>query len=70
MANTIAIAEGHDTNRTKRTTRLGSHSATGRADTWRTFTTCTVNADGSGFITVVRDGVTLHHFCFAAEDLE
>ena len=67
MAKTIAIASGEDTSRTKTVHRLGSRSATGHANTWRTFTTASVNADGSGSVTVKRDGKVLHYFSFDAE---
>jgi Na+-translocating ferredoxin:NAD+ oxidoreductase RnfG subunit len=67
MAKTIARAFGHDSSRTKETTRLGHKASTGQANTWRTFTTCHVREDGSGYVEVKRDGVTLHTFTFGAE---
>lgn len=67
MAKTIAYAFGTDRTRTKETHRIGSQRATARADTWRTFTTCSVAADGSGSVTVVRDGKTIHSFTFGPE---
>jgi len=67
MAATIARATGNDSSRSKETHRLGAQSSTARADTWRTFTTAHVNHDGSGYVEVVRDGVTLHRFEFGAE---
>ena len=70
MAATIAKAFGTDRSREKYVHRLGSQSATGQANTWRTFTSCHVNADGSGFVRVMRDGRTLHEFNFPAEKEE
>ena len=67
MANTVAVAIGIDSNRSKTTHQLGSKQAIARADTWRTFTRCTVLADGSGSIVVTRDGVLLHSFEFGPE---
>lgn len=40
-------------------TRLGHRFTTARADTWQTFTTASVDADGSGSLTVKRHGETL-----------
>ena len=60
MAATIAIAIGADASRRKETHRLGSQHATGQANTWRTFSECHVNRDGSGYVIVRRDGVILH----------
>ena len=70
MAATIAYAVGYkrDGNRqSQQASRLGHGAAMGNANTWRTFTTCQVDADGSGYVSVVRDGETLHHFVFDAE---
>lgn len=67
MAATIARAFGFDSTRTKEVSRLGHHSARGEANTWRTFTSCNVRADGSGEVTVVRDGVILHRYEFGPE---
>ena len=67
MAATIAKCVGNDTNRAKTASRLGSQSATGQANTWRTFTTCYVERDGSGYVRVVRGGKTLHEFTFGPE---
>lgn len=60
MAATIARAIGEDSSRTKEATRLGSRSATGEANTWRTFASVTTRADGSGYVEVKRDGVVIH----------
>ena len=59
MANTRARAFGYDANRCKESSRLGSRSATGMADTWRTFSSTTIHADGSGVFNVIRDGKIL-----------
>lgn len=67
MAKTIAIAYGYDSSRVKEVHRLGSTCAQAQANTWRTFTTCEVRADGSGFVRVVRDGEVVHKFEFEAE---
>ena len=67
MANTIAEAIGYDNTRRKETHRLGSRAAEVRAATWKTFATAVVNADGSGYVEVRRDGKTLHRFEFEPE---
>lgn len=69
MANTIAIATGTDKNgRQKETHRLGSHNAMAQANTWRTYATVYVQADGSGYALVIRNGQTLSKFEFGPED--
>lgn len=71
MAATIARATGYDkSGRVKETHRLGSQHACAEANTWRTFTTTVVAADGSGWVRVTRDGVTLHHITFGPEGQE
>ena len=50
-------------------TRLGHGAAEGEANTWRTFTLCHVNKDGSGFVEVKRDGKVMHRFEFGPEPL-
>jgi hypothetical protein len=67
MANTIAKATGSDSSRNKETHRLGSKSSTGEANTWRTFTTTHVNADGSGFCRIMRDGEIIHYYKWGPE---
>lgn len=67
MAATVAIAIGEDSTRTKRVTRLGSIGSIGQANTWRTFTMCTVRPDGSGFVQVVQNGKRIHYHKFEAE---
>lgn len=62
MANTIARATGHDSNRTKETTRLGSRSAQVQAATWRTFVDAEVSSDGRVWLTVKRDDVLVHTY--------
>ena len=59
MANTIATAIGQDRTRRKEVHRLGSCSATVKAATWRTFVNAIVYADGSGRVTITRDGKVL-----------
>ena len=71
MAATIAYAVGFnkDSNRqSSQASRLGHGAAMGNANTYRTFATAWVNADGSGYVTVARNGKTLHHFTFDAEE--
>jgi hypothetical protein len=68
MAATIAVCTGEDRTRTKEAHRLGSRSATGRANTWRTFATAHVRHDGSGYIEIRRDDMTVHYFEFGPED--
>ena len=47
--------------------RLGHGAAMANANTWRTFATAYIWADGSGYVEVARDRKTLHHFSFDAE---
>lgn len=61
MANTIAEATGIDSRRIKETHRLGSVAAETTAATWRTFVKARVNADGSGWVSVERDGKSLQY---------
>jgi hypothetical protein len=67
MANTIARCIGKDRVRVKEAHRLGSESSRGEANTWRTFATCEVSADGSGYVRVQRDNIILHQFEFGPE---
>ena len=67
MAATIAKATGYDSTRTKETHRLGSVSSKAEANTWRTFCTSFVAADGSGFVEVTRDGQRLVWHSFGPE---
>jgi hypothetical protein len=67
MAATIATCTGRDRSRVKDAHRLGSESATAEAATRRTFATAHINADGSGYVTVKRDGRTFHAYTFEAE---
>lgn len=67
MAATIATATGHDRARTKETHRLGSEAAEVVAATWRTFVTATVRKDGSGQVSIRRDGRQIHFFDFGPE---
>ena len=70
MANTIAIATGFDSTRAKTTSRLGSQRAQAQANTWRTFATVTVDANGTAYVTIKRDGVTVHTFELGPEGQE
>jgi len=67
MAATIAKCFGEDSTRTKDAHRLGSKSATAQANTWQTFTECHVNADGSGYVSVIREGLVLCLYKFGPE---
>ena len=67
MAATIAVCKGFDSSRVKEDHRLGSQRSEGQANTYRTFTTCVVNRDGSGYIQVRRDDLLLHFYQFDAE---
>lgn len=70
MAATIAKCIGIDLNRRKVETRLGHRASEAQANTYRTFTTCYVSKDGSGYVEVTRDGKTLHRFEFGPEGPE
>ena len=67
MANCIAKATGIDKSRAKETTRLGSESARAVAATWVTKAEAFVRADGSGFVSVIRNGSVIHLFEFNPE---
>ena len=67
MAATIARATGIDRTRVKEVHRLGHEESKVCAATWHTFAHAHVNADGSGSVQVVRDGVTIHEFEWDAE---
>lgn len=54
MAATIAKAIGYDKNRRKECHRLGSREAVAQANTFKTFSTVGIQADGSGFCRVSR----------------
>ena len=47
--------------------RLGQGYVKATADTWRTFTTVEVCADGSGYVAVKRDDKMIHYFTFGPE---
>ncbi len=67
MAATIARLIAFPSRTNRYVTRLGHRWSEGQANTRRTFTTCLVNADGSGYIQVRRDGKLLHLFRFEPE---
>jgi len=54
MAKTIATCWGYDTTRVKTDHRLGSVAAKAEVATYRTFATAHVNADGSGYMELIR----------------
>lgn len=69
MAATMAVAVGHHRqSSTKHVTRLGHHAAEGRAQTYNTFATVYVWADGHGEVEV-RRGTQTWRATFNAEDL-
>ena len=55
MAGNIARAIAVGVNVQNEASRLGTVSAEAQANTFKTFTTCVVKADGSGFVKVVRE---------------
>lgn len=67
MANCIAKATGIDKTRDKYTHRLGSVGASVEAATWITHAHAFIAKDGRGYISVIRNGETIHHFAFEAE---
>ncbi len=67
MAKTIAKAFGNDKSRYKETHRLGSKSSTGQANTWITFSTTHINADGSGHFKLERNGEIIHSYGWGPE---
>jgi flavin-dependent dehydrogenase len=67
MAATIAHARGYDKSRVKEDHRLGSEAAEAEAATWRTFAVAYIRRDGSGYVTVKRDGKVIHSYEFEAE---
>jgi hypothetical protein len=67
MAATIAKCRGLDSSREKEAHRLGARASEAQANTWRTFSTAFVRADGSGYVEVHRDGALLHRFEFSEE---
>ena len=57
MAATIARAQGYyrdGSPQNKEATRLGNGLAEAQANTWKTFTKCSIDAKGSGYIRVGR----------------
>ncbi len=68
MAKTIAIAVGQDSSRRKEVHRLGSECSIGQANTYKTFSTTTVWADGSGTFKLERDGKIIHSHKWGPED--
>ena len=70
MAKTIAIATGWDKSRRKEVHRFGSVCSEGQANTWRTFTKCYVEADGSCMVSIIRDGKCLIAQSFGPEEVK
>ncbi len=67
MAKTIATAVGYDTGKKKQCTKPGHVAAEGRADTRRTFSKVRIEADGSGYAIVTRDGTIIVRLKWNAE---
>ena len=64
MAKTTAYAVGFDAQgkrQSKQAYRAGDGAVMANAGTWHISATAWVNADGSGYITVARDGKTFHY---------
>jgi hypothetical protein len=51
-------------------TRLSHRQVTARADTWHTFASVTVSADGSGTVTVRQNDALILSASFTAESAE
>ena len=70
MAATIARAQGFTKNgmaKNREATRLGGGGVRAQAATWHTFADVTMNANGSGNVTVKRNGEILHTFAWDVE---
>lgn len=67
MAKTIAKAFGNDTSRCKETHRLGSQSSTGEANTFQTFSRTHIEADGSGYFQLARNGKVIYSYKWGPE---
>lgn len=68
MANTVAkIVAVDESGREKKVTRLGGAFSQVEANTWHTFCTALVYADGSGYVSVVRDDKVIHEYRFGTE---
>lgn len=67
MAKCYAECEGYDKTRIKAVHRLGSVCAIGKAQTYKTYATCQVYADGHGYLDVIREGVR-YRVAFNSED--
>lgn len=68
MANCIAKCTGIDGSREKDASRLGSRAARAEANTWHTFSTTFVRADGSGEFEVRQNGRLLHRYEWGPEN--
>lgn len=68
MDETIAVAIGRCPGRESKLTKLGSQSAEGQANTFRTFATAFTRADGGGHSSIHRDGALIASVQFHPED--
>jgi len=67
MARTIAKAFAENPTTRSSVTRLGNTSSTGEANTWRTFSSTRIMADGSGCFRLVRDNKVIHEYTWGPE---
>ena len=68
MAATRGTLTVYSKSKETQTTRLGAVAMLAQADTWRTFTCASVEKDGRGYVSVVRDGKRIHEFVFGPEE--
>lgn len=71
MAATRAMCQGYTRSgwpQAGKASRLGSGSVFAEAATWHTFVRVTVNADGSGVVSVTRDEIVLFSRAFGPEE--
>ena len=67
MANTRAEARGYDSSRTKIVSKLGPKASWAQVSTDKTFASAYIHKDGSGEVTVIRNGEIIHRFEFGPE---
>ena len=67
MANLRARIIAQDSTRIKEASRLGERQVITHADTWKTFVTVNLNADGSGRVVVARNKMVIHLYEIEAE---
>ena len=62
MAATRGIVWGYDKTRTKERSTLGSAACEASVATWNTFIESFIRADGTGYVTIKRDGKIIHGY--------